>query len=65
MNMNDCFQVTEFNQSGLSRHFYPEYEAAFRASKRFLEEDGATKVEIKSPGGDCLRVFGLGMVQVK
>jgi len=65
MNMNDCFVVTEFNQLGLSRHFYPEYEDAFRAGKRFIDEDGAEKVEIKSPGGDCLRVFGLRIVQVK
>ena len=62
---NSLFRVRERTTTGYKDHFYPDYERAYRATKRFLEEDGATKVEIKSPGGDYLRVFGPGMVQVK
>ena len=65
MNMNDCFVVTKHNATGRSLHFYPTYEAAYKNGQRFIEEDGAHRVDIKSPGGDCLRTFAAGMVQVK
>jgi len=60
MNIYDeMYEVKEYygDNSGWYVHFCDDYNKAYVLMERLLREDGASKVVIKSPGGDMIRTY--------
>lgn len=59
------YRVREHTGSGWIDHFYQTYDKAYKMAEIFIRDYDAESVEIKSPGGDYVRTFKAGIVEVK
>lgn len=60
MNIYDeMYEVKEYygDNSGWYVHFREDFDRAYKLADRLIREDGASKVVIKSPGGDMIRTY--------
>lgn len=62
---DNMFRVREHTGAGWIDHFYQTYDKAYKMAEIFIRDYDAESVEIKSPGGDYVRTFKAGIVEVK
>ena len=59
------FRVREHTGAGWIDHFYPDFNKAYKMAETLINDYHVKSVEIKSPGGDYVRTFKAGIVEVK